>query len=44
MEAAPADAGLKHPPFMGLDVFLAHFSDIYLCSVDVHLDQARNAT
>ena len=44
MEAAPDDAGLKHQHFMGLDIFLAYLSDMYFRNVDVHLDQARNAS
>ena len=42
MVATPDDAGLKHLPFMALDIFLAYLSDIYLYNVDVHLDQAKN--
>ena len=44
METAPDDAGLKHLPFMGLDIFLAYLSGIYIYNVDAHCDQARNAS
>ena len=36
------DAQLKHPPFMGLDIFLAFFSDFYpYLAVGVNHDQAE---